>query len=112
MLECGPAPSLTPATSPTTSSPFPQVFERLLAEWCANGEVVPGFKRFAMEQLGGEACVLGLLRTSQGLDARDAATAAFIGEVAAALKLLYGGCGACWQLLGSFLGSLLVRSGG
>ncbi|GBF91404.1 exportin [Raphidocelis subcapitata] len=78
---------------PTVRRTCLQVFERLLAEWCANGEVVPGFKRFAMEQLGGEACVLGLLRASQGLDARDAATAAFVGEVAAALKLLYEKCG-------------------
>lgn len=70
-----------------------QVFERLLSEWCANGEVVPGFKRYAMEQLGGEACVLGLLRGSSGLDARDAATAALLGEVASALKLLHEKCG-------------------
>lgn len=69
------------------------MFERLLGEWCANGEVVPGFKRFAMEQLGGEACVLGLLRGSNSLDARDAATVALLGEVSSALKLLYEKCG-------------------
>lgn len=96
------------------------MFERLLAEWCANGEVVPGFKRFAMEQLGGEACVLGLLRASQGLDARDAATAAFVGEVAAALKLLYGaacfgggvaGGRALWKGAGTGLGPQPGRRG-
>jgi exportin-T len=40
-----------------------QVFERLLQEWCpAQGaEVMPGFKSFVVHQLGGQACILGLL---------------------------------------------------
>ncbi|KIY98490.1 hypothetical protein MNEG_9470 [Monoraphidium neglectum] len=58
----------------------------------AASHVDPTVRRTCL-QLGGEACVLGLLRASQGLDARDAATAAFVGEVAAALKLLYEKCG-------------------
>jgi len=73
-----------------------QVFTRLLGDWCANGETVPGFKRFAMERLGGDACISGLLRTTPGgssLDARDAATVALIGEISLALKLLYEKCG-------------------
>ena len=53
------------------------MFTKLLGEWCAHGEVVPGFKRYAMEHLGGEACVLGLLRGN--MDARDAATVALLG---------------------------------
>ena len=73
-----------------------QVFSRLLGDWCANGETVPGFKRFAMERLGVDACISGLLRTTPGsssLDACDAATVALIGEISLALKLLYEKCG-------------------
>jgi exportin-T len=88
-----------------------QVFERLLQEWCsANGsELVPGFKSFAVQQLGGQA-LLGLFGSSaaaaQGsngtcpasqqlgpLDARDAATVALLGEMSSALKLLQEKCG-------------------
>jgi hypothetical protein len=87
-----------------------QVFERLLQEWCsANGsELVPGFKSFAVQQLGGQT-LLGLFGSGaagQGsngtcpasrqlgpLDARDAATVALLAEVATALKLLQEKCG-------------------
>ncbi len=71
------------------------MFERLLNDWCdGNGnEVAPGFQRFAMEHLGGEACVAGVLRTGSGLDVREPATLALLGEVAMALKLVYAKCG-------------------
>jgi hypothetical protein len=87
-----------------------QVFERLLQEWCSsNGsELMPGFKSFAVQQLGGQA-LLGLFgcgAAAQGsngtcpssrqlgpLDARDAATVALLSEMASALKLLQEKCG-------------------
>ena len=79
-----------------------QVFERLITDWCVavspgpqaqpgsdsgllpRAEKLPGFRRFAMEQLGGEACIAGLLRAGRGgpgsgLDARDAVTQALLG---------------------------------
>lgn len=40
-----------------------------------------------MEQLGGQACVRGVLQG--GLDPRDAATSSLLSEAAAALKLLH-----------------------
>lgn len=89
-----------------------QVFERLLSEWCPAGanELVPGFRTYAVQQLGGQACVLGLLgnlaapaaasspsaaAASQAspLDARDAATVTLLTEVGTALKLLHERCG-------------------
>lgn len=89
-----------------------QVFERLLSEWCPAGsnELVPGFRTYAVQQLGGQACVLGLFgnlaaasaangpsaaAASQAgpLDARDAATMQLLNEVATALKLLHERCG-------------------
>jgi exportin-T len=90
-----------------------QILARLYEEWCgADGkEALPGFRSFALQQMAGEACVLGLLgraqqqqqlsravagddgsaaaaAVQQPLDARDAATVALLGEVAAALKLV------------------------
>jgi hypothetical protein len=87
-----------------------QVFERLLSEWCPAGsnELVPGFRSYAVQQLGGQACVLGLLGNlaaangspagafvsqTGALDARDAATVSLLNEVAAALKMLHLCCG-------------------
>lgn len=91
-----------------------QVFERLLSEWCPAGscELVPGFKAYIVQQLGGQACVLGLLGnvTAAGgagngltaaaaasqagpLDVRDAATITLLSEVSSALKLLHERCG-------------------
>ena len=72
-----------------------QVFERLVSDWCNSDgtEVAPGFQRYAMEHLGGEACVAGVLRPGNGLDVRDASTLALLGEVAMALKLVYSKCG-------------------
>lgn len=58
-------------------------------------------------QLGGEACVLGLLRSSSGMDARDAATVALLGEVASALKLLHEKCG---DEFAAHLGSVVLPS--
>ena len=74
------------------------------------GEVVPGFRRYAMERLGEEACLFGLLRSGGGaqggggggaagggggggLDVRDAAVLNLLGDAAAALKLIYSKCG-------------------
>jgi hypothetical protein len=74
----------------------------------AGSEVVPGFRRYAMERLGEEACIVGLLRpsaagTAQGgpgpgtaggfLDVRDAAVLNLLADAAAALKLIYTKCG-------------------
>lgn len=91
-----------------------QVFERLLSDWCPAGsnELVPGFRAYAVQQLGGQACVLGLFgnlaatsaaangpsaaaAASQAgpLDARDAATMQLLTEVGTALKLLHERCG-------------------
>mmetsp|Transcript_5354 Transcript_5354/g.11718 ORF Transcript_5354/g.11718 Transcript_5354/m.11718 type:complete len:1077 (-) Transcript_5354:655-3885(-) len=91
-----------------------QVLERLVNEWCVSAqpppssdpsapppppqeagsttEVVPGFKRFAVEQLGAEACVVGLVRPPV-FDLRDASTMSLLGEAAMALKLVYAKCG-------------------
>lgn len=89
-----------------------QVFERLISDWCGDAggavaatpagtapvaaappvaETVPGFRRFAMEHLGEQACIVGVLRG--GLDIRDAGTMALLGEVSSALKLVYRQCG-------------------
>ncbi len=76
------------------------------------GEVVPGFRRYAMERLGEEACIVGLLRPAAAaaggaagagggggggggvlLDPRDAAVLNLLGDAAAALKLIYSKCG-------------------
>ncbi|KAJ9528951.1 hypothetical protein QJQ45_000515 [Haematococcus lacustris] len=72
-----------------------QVYCRLINEWCSSGnvEAIPGFKRYAMEHLGGEACVLGLLRGQPPLDPRDAATLALLQDLAGALKLVNDKCG-------------------
>lgn len=72
-----------------------QVYCRLVKEWCPVGgtEAVPGFRRYAMEHLGGEACVLGLLRSQPPLDARDGATLPLLSDLAAALKLVEERCG-------------------
>lgn len=104
-----------------------QVLERLVMDWCpsSGSELMPGFKSFAVQQLGGHtllgifgnsataaaACnggtaaaaasgrppgspVSATVGTPGGpLDARDAATVALLGEVAAALKLLHERCG-------------------
>lgn len=92
-----------------------QVFERLISSWCPSGmnELLPGFKTYAVQQLGGQACVLGLLgnlpvttgmtngpgpsspqaAAPRMLDARDAVTVTFLGEVGCALKLLHERCG-------------------
>lgn len=75
------------------------MLSRLLGDWCDAGEAVPGFKRFAMQQLGEEACILGLIRPTgpagpaPGLDPRDAATMSLLTELAAALKLVFAKCG-------------------
>ncbi|WIA12173.1 hypothetical protein OEZ85_012245 [Tetradesmus obliquus] len=98
-------------TDPAVRRVCVQVFVRLLQEWCvANGsELIPGFKSFAVQQLGGQA-LLGLFGSSSAaaassngscpasqqlgpLDARDAATVALLGEMASALKLLQEKCG-------------------
>lgn len=76
---------------PTVRKTCVQAYERLLGEWCPSSELVPGFKRYAMEHLGGEACLLGIVQG--GLDARDAGTLALLGEVANALKLVHEKCG-------------------
>lgn len=105
-----------------------QVFSRLVGDWCgspvaaSNGsaaaatssaaandsEVVPGFRRYAMERLGEEACIVGLLRPTGAvivapgpgsanaggfLDIRDAAVLNLLLDVAMALKLIYAKCG-------------------
>ena len=46
-------------------------------------EVVPGFRRFAIEHFAGGACVAGLVRGAASglLDTRDVATVALLGEV-------------------------------
>jgi hypothetical protein len=41
-------------------------------------QAIPGFKRYAMEHLGGEACILGLLRSQPPLDPRDGGTMALL----------------------------------
>ena len=43
------------------------------------GDADPGIRRFMVEQLGGQVCVLGLLRGA--LDIRDVATNNLISEV-------------------------------
>lgn len=102
-----------------------QVLERLVSDWCpsSGSELMPGFKSFAVQQLGGHtllgifgnsataACNGTTAATAGGgrapgspppaaagtpggpLDARDAATVALLGEIAAALKLLQERCG-------------------
>eukprot|EP00798_Chlamydomonas_sp_ICE-L_P002570 gene2570-30954_t len=71
------------------------VFERLVNDWCGSDgvELAPGFQSYAMEHLGGEACVASVLRAGNGLDLRDPATLSLLGEVAMALKLVYSKCG-------------------
>lgn len=41
-------------------------------------QALHGFKRYAMEHLGGEAAVLGVLRSVPPLDPRDGATVALL----------------------------------
>lgn len=76
------------------------------------GDAVPGFRRYAMERLGGQACVLSLWQPispvaagSGGggalppspppllLDPRDPGTLSLLGDLATALKLVYERCG-------------------
>lgn len=105
------------------------MFEWLLTEWCPAGanELVPGFRSYAVQQLGGQACVLGLLgniaaptaasgpsagaAASQAgpLDARDAATVQLLTEVSTALKLLHERCGD--ELSVHLCNQVLPRSG-
>jgi hypothetical protein len=110
------------------------VFARLVADWVPAGgaaESLPGFRSFAVQQLGGQACVLGLLGNLNAaaaaaaaaaglgspqqaavagpLDARDAGTVALIGEAAAALKLLQERCGD--ELAVHLCGAVLPDSG-
>eukprot|EP00879_Flechtneria_rotunda_P007650 GHRR01008022.1.p1 GENE.GHRR01008022.1~~GHRR01008022.1.p1 ORF type:complete len:244 (+),score=108.64 GHRR01008022.1:34-732(+) len=99
-----------------------QVLERLLSDWCStdSSELVPGFKAFVVQQLGGHACIVGIFGSADltaasrtgataisngnaigsraavghgALDARDAATVSLLGEAASALKLLHQKCG-------------------
>lgn len=41
-------------------------------------QAIPGFKRYAMEHLGGEACILGVLQSQPPLEPRDGATLALL----------------------------------
>lgn len=54
---------------------------------CPLSQAIPGFKRYAMEHLGGEACVLGVLRSQPPLDPRDGATMTLLQVRLAALEL-------------------------
>lgn len=93
--------------------------------------MVPGFRAYAVQQLGGQACVLGLLGNlaQQGsasangqaaavaaagaqagpLDARDATTVTMLAEVGTALKLLHERCGD--ELLAHLCNQVLPGSG-
>lgn len=51
-------------------------------------QALPGFKRYAMERLAGEACCTGLLRAQPPLDARDGVTSTLLQDCATALKLV------------------------
>ncbi len=72
-------------------------------------ELVPGFGRFVVEHLAGEACISGLLRSAPIFDMKDAATSALIGEAAVALKLVHEKCGD--QLLAHLCSSVLPATG-
>ena len=124
---------LTACWLPASPARLAQILERLVSDWCgpsanaqpaaataaapatavpslpAGAELVPGFRRFAVEHFAGEACITGLLRSAPLFDMRDAATTSLIGEAAVALKLVYERCGD--SLLAHLCGAVLPPTG-
>jgi hypothetical protein len=52
-------------------------------------QALPGFRRFAIEQVAGEACLVSLLRAQPALDPRDGSTNSLLQECGTTLKLVH-----------------------